>query len=182
MDIFGKAADGHERLATRCRIRYTLSAMEVWFAQHSFDLAGQFVATATLLFAAHTFHKDEKARRISNLLAIQQEYSDIWHAQYDRPELARVVEPGADLKRHPVTAQEELFVRTLIFHLDNVRRAVQTNVLVSLPGVRKDVREFFTLPIPRAVWETHKDFQSDELTAFVESCLSTGTASVGIAA
>jgi hypothetical protein len=38
--------------------------------------------------------------------------------------------------------------------------------------LRRDVAQFFSLPIPRAVWEKTKVTQNDDFVAFVESCLN----------
>jgi hypothetical protein len=143
-----------------------------WFAQHGFDLIQAVGVVGSLLFAAYTFQKNEKALRISNLLAIQQEYYDVWQAMYDRPGLARVLEKGVDLNKHPVTTREWLFVKMLILHLANIRRAMNMGMFVKLQGLQKDIQEFFALPIPKAVWEKMKAFQDDEFVAFVESCLN----------
>jgi hypothetical protein len=139
-----------------------------WFAEHGFDLIQAVCVVGSLLFAAYTFHKDEKSRRIANLLAIQQEYCDIWQALYDRPELARVLQQDADLNTHPVTVQEWLFVKMLILHLDNVRRAMETDVFVNLSGLKRDVEEFFALPIPKATWQRLKPFQDRRFVEFIE--------------
>jgi len=35
-------------------------------------------------------------------------------------------------------------------------------------GLKKDVREFFSLPIPRAVWNEMKSYQDSDFVRFVE--------------
>jgi hypothetical protein len=148
--------------------------MEVsaWFAQHGFDLIQAVCVVGTLLFAAYTFRKGEKAQRIANLIAIKQEYSDVWRTMYDHPELSRVLEKSVDLDKHPVTTQEWLFVKMLVLHLDTVRRAKKIDVFVKLQGLQMDIREFFSLPIPKTVWDSLKVFHDDDFTTFVESCLN----------
>jgi hypothetical protein len=142
-----------------------------WFAEHGFDLIQAICVVGSLLFAAYTFHKDEKSRRIANLLAIQQEYCDVWQALYDQPELARVLEKHVDLDKHPVTVQERLFVKMLILHLDNVRRIMNIGMMVNLPGLQKDVRDFFALPIPQEVWKQMKPYQDDAFVALIEAAV-----------
>jgi hypothetical protein len=143
-----------------------------WLAQHGFDLIQAVCVVGTLLFAAYTFQKNEKALRISNLLAIQQEYCDIWQAMYDRPELARVLDKGVNLDKQPINTREWLFVKMLILHLANIRRAMNIGMFVKLQGLQKDIEEFFSLPIPKTVWEKMKPFQDDEFVNFIESCLN----------
>jgi hypothetical protein len=149
---------------------YTAGVMEVshWLTEHGFDLIQAVCVVGSLLFAAYTFKKTEKALRISNLLTIQQEYCGIWQALYDRPELARVLENAVDLDTHPVTIREWVFVKMLILHLDNVRRAIDIGTFVNLPGLKKDVQEFFALPIPKAVWQKLRPFQENALAALIE--------------
>jgi len=45
-------------------------------------------------------------------------------------------------------------------------------MFVKLQGLRADVKDFMSLPIPKRVWERLKPFQDDEFVAFVEECLS----------
>jgi hypothetical protein len=142
-----------------------------WFAENWFNLIQTVTVVGSLLLAAYTFHKDEKARRIANLIAIQQEYCGIWQTLYDHPELARVLEKRLDLTKHPVTTQEWLFVKMLILHLDNVRRANNIGMFVKLQGMQKDIQEFFSLPIPKAVWQRIKAFQNSDFVTFIENSL-----------
>jgi hypothetical protein len=37
-----------------------------------------------------------------------------------------------------------------------------------------DVRQFFSRPIPRLVWESVKELQDNEFVEFVQSCLEEG--------
>jgi hypothetical protein len=36
--------------------------------------------------------------------------------------------------------------------------------------LRRDIAQFFSLPIPREVWEKINVLQNDDFVAFVESC------------
>lgn len=142
--------------------------MSQWFTEHGFDLVQSVCVVGSLLFAAYTFHKSEKALRISNLIAIKQEYRDVWQALYDRPELARILEKQVNLDKNPISTREWLLVKMLILHLDTVHRAKKVGTFVTLEGLQKDMREFFALPIPKAVWEEMKPFQDNEFKVFVE--------------
>jgi hypothetical protein len=64
-----------------------------------------------------------------------------------------------------------LFVTTIVAHLSTVFRAMKHGEFVKLEGVKNDVREFFTLPIPKAVWEKLKPFQDANFAKFVETAL-----------
>lgn len=149
--------------------------MEVfhWVAEHGFDLVGVVGITSSLLFTAVAFRKDDQSRRISNLIAIKQQYRDIWQEFYDRPSLARVLKADANLNQTPVSNDEFLFVKLLILHLDTVHRAIKTGTFVTLEGLQDDIAQFFTLPIPRFIWEKLRPLQDVDFVAFVEDCLRT---------
>ena len=135
--------------------------MEVspWLGQHWFDLVESAGIIASLLFSAYTTRKDERARRIGNLIAVNDEYRHIWREFYGEPKLARVLKRDVDLNKEPISDEEWLFVKVLILHLDTVRRAIKAKMFVKIEGLRQDVRDLFALPIPKAVWEKIKPFQ-----------------------
>jgi hypothetical protein len=147
--------------------------MEVlhWFAEHWLDLAQTIGIVGGLLFTAHALRKEEKARTVTNMIAVNEQYSRIWHEFYERPELARILKTDVDLNKQPVSNDEALFVKTLLLHLDVVRRTMKAGIFVKIQGLQKDIRDFFTLPIPKAMWEKIKPFQDGDFIAFVEKCL-----------
>ena len=85
--------------------------------------------------------------------------------------MSRVLQKDVDLKSKPVTDQEWLFVKMLILHLDTVRRAMNAGLFVEIKGLESDVREFFSLPVPQAVWHTVKPLQNKDFAAFIDSAL-----------
>lgn len=144
--------------------------MGAWISEHWLDLLQTVGIVASLLLAAYTTWKDDRARRIGNSIAINEQHRKTWKDIYEHPELARVLDVDADAK--DISIGEELFVTTLISHLSTVFRAVKHGEFVTLEGLQRDVREFFALPIPKAVWEKIKPFQDRDFVAFVESCLT----------
>lgn len=145
-----------------------------WITGHWFDFFQTVGIVASFLVAAYTTWKDERARRIGNSIAINDQYRKIWKDVYEHPDLARVLDVEADDK--DVSLGEELFVTTLISHLSTVYRAWKHGEFVKLEGLERDVREFFTLPIPKAIWEKSKPFQDERFVAFVERCLHASVA------
>lgn len=45
-------------------------------------------------------------------------------------------------------------------------------MFVKLEGMQKDIKAFFSLPIPKAVWEQVKPFQDEDFVEFVENSLA----------
>lgn len=125
----------------------------------------------SLLFTAASFRTDAKARRISNLLTLTHHHREIWTQLYKRPDLLRVVKRAVDLMRQPVTEAEELFVDLLILHLSSSYHAIRDGLLAEPEGLRKDIRWFFSLPIPRAVWRKSRILQDEDFVRFIDSNL-----------
>ena len=143
-----------------------------WVTEHWPSVIQNLGIIGGLGFTAYSLWKDERARRVANYIAISGQYREIWALPFQHPELARVLETDVDLNKTPVTVQEEIFVNQVIVHLDIVRRAIKAGVFVKMEGLRKDVHDFFLLPIPRAVYEKNKPLQDEAFAKFVDSCLS----------
>jgi len=125
----------------------------------------------SLLLAVYTITKDGRGRKISNSIAITEQYQRIWQEANELPELSRVQAKFVDLAKHPVSHEEEVFVTKLVLHLSTVYRAMKYGELIPYEGLQRDVREFFHLPIPRAVWRKLGPFQDDDFRKYIESAL-----------
>lgn len=142
-----------------------------WLEQHWFDLFQTVGIVSGLLFTAYAARKEDGSRKISNLIAIKAEYREIWKQVYKRPQLARVLKADVDLNAEPISDEEFLFVKLLILHLDTVHRMMKSGMFVTLEGLQKDVAEFFSAPIPKAIWEKIKPLQDADFAEFIESNL-----------
>lgn len=145
--------------------------MSSWIAEHWFDAIQTVGIIGGLLFTAFAMRRDEKARRISNLVSMTDQYRQIWKETYERPKLSRVLEKHVDVNAQPPSDEESLFINFLIQHLDCVYEAMKDGMFIALEGMRADIKEFFSLPIPKAVWEKSKRLQNQGFVRFVEACL-----------
>jgi hypothetical protein len=141
-----------------------------WFAQPLFDLIQTLVVVSGLFYTAYSVRKDEKARTEANMIAVNDQYTNIWAPFYERPELERVLERNVDLKVQPVSAIEVRFIKRLFLHLDFVRRMMNIGNFIKIQELEKDVRDFFEYPIPKDVWGKIKPFQDSSFIEFVERC------------
>lgn len=148
-----------------------------WIADHGFELLQAVGIIGSLGFTAAAFRQDDRSRRISNLLTLTAEHRDIWTQVYRRPSLTRVLTPQVDLIRNPITNEEALFVTFLILHLAATYHAIREGLFETRQALDRDIQWFFSLPIPRRVWESSKGFQDEEFVRFVEQSrqASTGT-------
>ena len=142
-----------------------------WILANWLDLLQSLGIISGFVFTAHSIRRDAEARKISNLLAITERHHAIWKPIYERPELARILEQRPGLDEKPLTREEQRFVTSIIIHLDSVHRAIKAKMFVKLEGLRRDIKEFFSLPIPNRVWQELKQFHDADFVAFVERAL-----------
>jgi hypothetical protein len=143
-----------------------------WLAQHWLDLLQSVGIVGSLGLTAYLAWKDERARQIGNSIAISSQHRELWKSVYGRSNVERVLEAQPDLAASPITHSERLFVTTLLGHLSTVFRAMKHGEFVQLEGLRKDVQQFFALPIPKAMWKKLKPYQDHQFVEFIESCLA----------
>lgn len=130
------------------------------------NAAGIFIS---FCFAAFSLRSETKTRRISNLLSLTQSHRELWMALIQRPELKRILERAVNLSKDPVTLEEKIQVGMIILHLSSAFEAMKYGLVMKPEALHQDVKWFFGLPIPKAVWETVKFLQNRDFRAFVES-------------
>jgi len=142
-----------------------------WIAEHWFDGIQTVGIVGGLLLAGYTSWKDEQARKISNSIAINEQHHRTWSELNERPKLKRIHARQVDLENEPISAEEELFVTQLILNLSIAFRAMKHGELARFEGLQWDVKSFFSLPIPKAVWMSVKAFQDRDFVSFVETAM-----------
>jgi hypothetical protein len=141
-----------------------------WFYQNWFDLLQSAGIVASLLFTASALRLDTRTRQVSNLLSLTESHKTLWTEFYRRPELHRILDERAIVRQQEITREEEILVTLAILHLNSTFYAQKLGLLFKLEGLRRDVAWFFSLPIPRMVWEKSKVLQNDDFVEFVEKC------------
>ena len=146
-----------------------------WIVSNWFTVLSEIVAVASLLFTAVSLRSETKVRQIGNLLSLTQNHREIWSLPILKPGLNRVLDPLSDVEAHPVTVEEKIFVNLVIQQLSSAFQALNRGLDVKIEKINEDVREFFSLPIPRAIWEKSRVFQNDDFVEFVEQCMKEPT-------
>ena len=141
-----------------------------WFANNAVNLLSTFGIVGGFYIAALSFRSEAKTRRVANLLTITANHREVWKVFVNDKSLARVLSPSANTTDQPVTDAEKAFVTMAIAHISSVYYAMNDQLVVNLDGLRRDIVEFLSLPVPREVWENIKVLQNDDFAAFVESC------------
>lgn len=144
--------------------------MGFWITHNSFALFQSGVLAAGLLFIGFGILSEAKARRVSNLIRLTEQHRELWERMYVQPELARILDRDIDVETENVTPDEEMFVTFIILHLSSTYFAIRAGFFQKPHALRKDIEEFFSLPIPHAVWEKVKELQEPPFVRFVERC------------
>jgi hypothetical protein len=141
--------------------------MEQWLAENWFDVVSTVGIIGSLWIAIITLRSDAKAKRTSNLIALTANYIEIRKEHAHNPKLVRVDDPAADVTKQPVTPAEESFVSLVINHTSSAYETLKDDLLVEQAGQRLDVKSFFSLPVPNAVWTKVKTLQNQDFAAFI---------------
>ena len=142
-----------------------------WFSQNLFNILSAVGIIGGLWFTAISFYSEAKTRRIANLLAVTANYREVWREYLHNPKLTRVLDASADVVKHPITRDEELFVGLILSHINSVFYATNDKLVIEWEGFRRDVGAFFSLPIPKAVWSKTKLLQNQDFAAYIDSSL-----------
>lgn len=150
-----------------------------WLREHWFAVLQTGGVTVAVVFTGLALLLDARSRHAGNLIRLTDRHRNLWERMYTQPRLSRILDPEADLARTPVTAEEELFVIFVILHLSDSHYVMNAGFFDKPRGLRKDIRMFFSLPIPQAVWQKMRDLQEEAFVKFVESCWPEPTVSRG---
>jgi plasmid maintenance system killer protein len=140
-----------------------------WISEHWFDLFQTIGIAGSFFFTAVTLQKDGLARRVGNSIAMNGQYQIIQRELIRNPQLKRVFDAKADIESNPISIEEEAFVKMTIAQLSTAYRAMKHGEFVELEELEQDVRGFFGLPIPKAVWEKFSSVQNNDFIDFVDS-------------
>ena len=142
-----------------------------WLSQNWVSLFSSAGIIGGLWFTAVSLRSETKTRRVANFLTVTGNYRDIWKEFLNQPKLARVLDASANVESQPVTPEEEIFVNMIILHISTTYYAMNDELLLKLEGARGDIAQFFTLPVPKAVWSKTKLLQNQDFAAFIDSSL-----------
>jgi hypothetical protein len=148
-----------------------MESWQLWFEQNWFSLVQSVGVIGSLWLATATLKRDAKTRRTSDLLTLTSLHRELWSEIYRNPQLSRVLKTKVDLVEDPVSLQEKEFLHSVIVHFYLGWLLVTQNHVIPAEVYATDVRAFFSLPLPNAVWNLTKARDSD-FVSYVEKTLS----------
>jgi hypothetical protein len=127
----------------------------------------------SLWFTAANFREDSKNRLVSNLLAIDERHRALWSEAQQRQDLKRILSQEVDVLAKPLSPEEDVFLRRVILHFETGWRLERILDRGEMKLLARDAGDFFSLPLPHAVWEKTKKFRNPKFVRFVERAMRT---------
>jgi hypothetical protein len=147
-------------------------ALSSWSGENWFNVVQTVGIIGSLFMAAAAAHREAKAREVENLLTIADHHRELWGGVHQRVELGRIFQEDAQALTSPVTVAEEEFLNLVMAHFQTSWRIAKVGGIITLGELAADVRGFFSLPLPRAVWEKTKGFRNRRFVKFVKKALA----------
>lgn len=124
--------------------------------------------------AAAAANREAKAKEVENLLTLSEHHRELWGAVPQRKDLERIFLADVDAELKPATVAETEFLNLVIVHFQTGWRIAKAGGITTLEEMTADVRGFFSLPLPRSVWEKTKEFRNPKFVRFVERAMKRG--------
>lgn len=148
-----------------------MSAFSLWTDANWFNVIQTAGIIGGLWLTMAAANRDAKAKEIENLLSLSEHHRELWKEIPQRKDLARIFQAEADTLLAPPTVAEKEFLNLVFVHFQTGWRVAKAGGITTLKEMKADVRDFFSLPLPRAVWEQTKNFRNSSFVCFVETAL-----------
>lgn len=142
-----------------------------WLKEYWFDLVQTLGIVGGLWFTGAAFCREVRARKMADYLTLVGHHRELWIDAHRRPELARMFTLEVDLVAAPISVMEEEFLNLVIVHFSTGWLMAQQDGLVDKALLKADARAFFSLPIPRVVWERTTHFRDPKFVEFIATAL-----------
>ena len=144
-----------------------------WLDQNWFNLAQTLGIVGGGVVATLTLRRELRARRMGDYLTMVSQHRDLWSEVHRRPDLARLFEAEIDLVAAPITVAEEEYLNLVIDHFHTGWLLATNRIVLKAEVLAADAREFFSLPLPRRIWDKTRRERDPLFVQFVEDALRT---------
>jgi hypothetical protein len=149
-----------------------MSGLSSWLDGNWFNVMQTTGIMGSLWLTVMAARREAKVKKIENLLTLSEHHRALWSDVSQRRELARIFQNNEDALSSSLTLAEEEFINLAIVHFQTGWRVAKNGGLTSLKELGADVRGFFSLPLPRAVWEKTRKSRNQKFVRFVERSLA----------
>ena len=125
------------------------------------------------MMTAAAAHREAKAREIENILTLSDHHRNLWSEIAEKPELQRIFQTNVDVLKKPATVIEEVFLNEAAAHFLTGWRISKAGGITTLKELAIDAKWFFSLPLPRAIWEKTKKNRNRRFVTFIDKSLVT---------
>jgi len=143
-----------------------------WVKSNWFSITQTIGIVGGLFFTGMSCRQVAKAQEAQNLQAFAERHRSLWTEAHQRPELSRIFSYEADLLAAPVSIIEEEFLNVIFVHFEMGWRQAKSADQDALKPLASDVRDFFSRPLPSAVWEKTKEDRNSKFVRFVKKALA----------
>ena len=148
-----------------------MGTFRAWLDQNWFNLIQTLGIVASSLLATVTLRRETRARRLGDYLTVIQQHRELWSEAHRRPDLARLFQPEMDLIAAPVTVAEEEYLNLVIDHFHTGWLLVNDRIVLKAEVLAADARAFFSLPLPRRVWDATRRQRDPRFVRFIEASM-----------
>ena len=149
-----------------------MEAFWVWVDREWFTLVQSIGIIGGLWMTTATLRGNSRSRRISDSLVLSQQHRDLWKEVHRRSDLQRLFAKEVDLVAQPIAIAEEEYLNLVIVHFQTTWMIAKEGSRDGLDALASDTRAFFSLPIPRRVWERTKGERPSRFVKFIDASLS----------
>jgi hypothetical protein len=150
-----------------------MGAFSSWVDGNWFNVIQTVGIIGSLWVAAMAANRESRTKGIENLLSLSEHHRELWKEIPGQNDLVRIFQPDADTLLVPVTMAEAEFLNLVIVHFQTGWCIAKAGGFTTLAEMKADVRSFFALPLPRAVWENTKGNRDPEFVRFVTRAIQT---------
>ena len=143
-----------------------------WFNQNWFSLAQTLGIVGSIALTAASLRRNTRAQKLSDYLTMISQHRELWSDAHRRPELQRIFQAEVDLLAAPISVAEDEFLNLVIVQFNTCWLLAKEGALVTLDVLNADAHSFFSLPIPRAVWEKTKHSRDPKFMGFIDQSLA----------
>jgi hypothetical protein len=148
-----------------------MGALSSWVDGNWFNVIQTVGIIGSLWLATAAANRDARAKEIENLLSLSEHHRELWKAIPQRKDLGRVLQANVDVRLTPPTVAETEFLNLVFVHFQTGWWIARAGGMTTLKEMKADVRGFFSLPLPHAVWEKTKKMRNQRFVNFVERAM-----------